>query len=138
MAGKAPDYMVPTSFVLLDALPVSPNGKIDRRALPQPPRTRPALDVAWAAPRGPIEERIAAIWAETLDVEPVGTRDHFLDMGGHSLLAAQILARIADSFHVDIPLADFLSAPTVEGLAAGVVERLAARLPKEEMERLGK
>ncbi len=91
---RLPDYMVPASFTIVDTLPLTPSGKIDRRALPAPEGRRPDLDVAFAAPASELERKIAEIWQETLQVSSVGLHDNFFDLGGHSLLLAQVYERI--------------------------------------------
>ncbi|MGD0207573.1 MAG: amino acid adenylation domain-containing protein [Verrucomicrobiota bacterium] len=122
---KLPEYMVPAVFVLLEALPLMPNGKVDRRALPSPDRSRPELDKAFVAPRTPTEELLAEIWAQLLDLERVGIHDNFFDLGGHSLLATQVVSRIRETFQVEIPLRRLFEVPTVAGLAESIE---AARL----------
>jgi amino acid adenylation domain-containing protein len=122
---KLPEHMVPAVFVLLDALPLMPNGKIDRRALPSPDRSRPELDKAFMAPRTPTEELLAEIWAQLLDLERVGVHDNFFDLGGHSLLATQVVSRLREAFQVEIPLRRLFEVPTVAGLAESIE---AARL----------
>ena len=117
---KLPEYMVPAVFVLLDALPLMPNGKIDRRALPSPDRSRPELDKAFVAPRTPTEELLAEIWAQLLDLERVGIHDNFFDLGGHSLLATQLVSRMRETFQVEIPLRRLFEVPTVAGLAESI------------------
>ncbi|MGD1020131.1 MAG: amino acid adenylation domain-containing protein [Verrucomicrobiia bacterium] len=117
---KLPEYMVPAVFVLLDALPLMPNGKIDRRALPSPDRSRPELDKAFVAPRTSTEESLAEIWAQLLNIERVGIHDNFFDLGGHSLLATQLVSRIREGFQVEIPLRRLFEVPTVAGLAESV------------------
>ncbi|MGA3164142.1 MAG: amino acid adenylation domain-containing protein [Verrucomicrobiota bacterium] len=117
---KLPEYMVPAVFVLLDALPLMPNGKIDRRALPSPDRSRPELDKAFVAPRTPTEELLAEIWAQLLDLERVGVHDNFFDLGGHSLLATQLVSRMREAFQVEIPLRRLFEVPTVAGLAESI------------------
>jgi amino acid adenylation domain-containing protein len=117
---KLPEYMVPAVFVLLDALPLMPNGKIDRRALPAPDRSRPELDGAFVAPRTPTEELLAEIWAQLLNIERVGIHDNFFDLGGHSLLATQLVSRMRESFQVEIPLRRLFEVPTVAGLAESI------------------
>lgn len=112
-----PDYMLPSAFVMLAALPLTPNGKVDRQALPVPDRSRPALSTPFVAPCSPLEERIAAIWSELLEVAPVGIHDNFFALGGHSLLAAQVIARLRAIFGVEASLEGFLDAPTVARLA---------------------
>ena len=111
------DYMVPAVFVPLAALPLTENGKVDRRGLPAPGGARPDLDGALVAPRNAVEERIAAIWASVLDLDEVGVDDNFFDLGGHSLLATRAVARIRDAFGVDLPLRPLFENPTVAGLA---------------------
>ena len=86
---KLPDYMVPAVFVRLEALPLTPSDKIDRRALPLPDDLRPQLETGYVAPRNPIEEQLASIWCKVLGVERVGIHDNFFDLGGHSLLAVR-------------------------------------------------
>jgi len=122
LLATLPAYMVPAHFVFLDALPVSPTGKTDRRALPAPDRERPPLDAAFVAPRTPIESALARIWAEVLDRERVGVHDDFLDLGGHSLLAGQVLARVEQVLPVGLTMQVLATAPTVAELAAAILE----------------
>jgi amino acid adenylation domain-containing protein len=117
---KLPEYMVPTVFVLLDALPLMSNGKIDRRALRAPDRSRPELDGAFVTPRGPTEELLAEIWAGLLGIDVVGVHDNFFDLGGHSLLATQLVSRVRETFQVEIPLRRLFEVPTVAGLAENI------------------
>ena len=120
LKDKLPEYMVPAVFVPLDALPLLSNGKTDRRALPEPDRTRPELDEAFAAPRTPTEELLAGIWAQLLDLERVGVHDNFFDLGGHSLLATQAVSRIREAFQIELPLRLLFEVPTVAGLADSI------------------
>ncbi len=110
-----PAYMIPSAFVLMDQLPLMPNGKIDRRALPDPETTEP--ETAYAAPRTAIEEIIAGLWQELLKVERVGIDADFFELGGHSLLATQLVSRVREVFQVEIPLRRIFEYPTVESLA---------------------
>jgi len=119
---KLPEYMIPSAFVRLDELPLLPNGKVDRRALPAARGARPELEGEFAAPRNQIEEVLAGVWAEVLGVEQPGIHDNFFDLGGHSLLAAQVVSRIHEAFKVELPLRFVFETPTVAGLA----ERLSA------------
>jgi acyl carrier protein len=112
--------MVPAAFVLLDTLPLTANGKVDREALPEPGPTRPDLEPTFVAPRTPVEETLANIWAQILGVQSVGIRDDFFDLGGHSLLATQVMSRVREALHVDLPLRTLFDAPTVAGLAESV------------------
>ncbi|MFL5347180.1 MAG: amino acid adenylation domain-containing protein [Hyalangium sp.] len=116
LARKLPAYMVPAFFVMLDALPLNPNGKVDRRALPVPDGTRPELAQEFVAPRTPTEQALAAIWKECLSLDRVGLHDDFFALGGHSLRALQVTARIRQHFQVDVPLRSFFSHPTLAGL----------------------
>jgi pristinamycin I synthase 3 and 4 len=113
---RLPDYAVPSAFVLLPALPLSPNGKVDRKALPAP--ERPRVDTAYAGPRDPAEELLAGIWQEILGVERVGIRDNFFDLGGHSLLATQVVSRVRAALHVELSVRHLFESPTVAELAA--------------------
>jgi acyl carrier protein len=116
MQEKVPDYMVPSHFVVLDALPLSPNGKVDRRGLPEPEGRR-QVDAAYVAPRTETECKVAAMWREVLHLDKVGTRDDFFELGGHSLLATQVVSRIRDAFAVEVRLASLFEEPTIAALA---------------------
>ena len=117
---KLPEHMIPAIFVKLAALPLMSNGKVDRRALPAPDRSRPDLDRAFEVPRNPAEEALAEIWAELLDVERIGIHDNFFELGGHSLLATQLVSRVRESFQVEISLRRLFETPTVAGLADAI------------------
>ncbi|HEV2920390.1 MAG TPA: condensation domain-containing protein, partial [Actinomycetota bacterium] len=122
---RLPDYMVPAAFVALDALPLTTNGKVDRKALPVP-EGRPDTGVAYVAPRTPTEEVLAAIWSQVLGVDEVGVEDNFFDLGGHSLLATQVVSRVRSSFGVDVALRRFFEYPSIEELARAVEVGLRA------------
>ena len=119
---QLPDYMVPSAFVFLEALPLTPNGKVDRRALPVPEQGRPELQETMVAPRTPVEETVAGIWADVLGVKHVGIYDNFFDLGGHSLKATQAISRVRSALHMDVPLRALFEAPTVAGLATIITE----------------
>lgn len=119
---KLPDHMVPSIFIMLDNLPLTSNGKIDRRALPLPDQTRPELSHAFVAPRTSTEEVLAGIWAEVLAVERVGIHDNFFELGGHSLLATQVMSRLRKAFQMELPLRRLFEVPTVAGLAEILVQ----------------
>ena len=114
LSSKLPEYMIPSAFVILESLPLTPSGKIDRRALPAPELTS---SDKYIAPRNPIEEILATIWAQVLKVEQVGINDHFFALGGHSLLATQLISRIRNSFQVELPVRSIFSAPTIGELS---------------------
>ncbi|HEY0602196.1 MAG TPA: amino acid adenylation domain-containing protein, partial [Herpetosiphonaceae bacterium] len=118
-----PEYMLPSAFVLLPALPRTPNGKLDREALPAPDRLRLDQASAFVAPRTPIEHQLATIWAEILDLERVGIGDNFFTLGGHSLLATQVMSRVRDSLQIELPLRALFEAPTISGQAALIEAR---------------
>jgi amino acid adenylation domain-containing protein len=124
-ALKLPQYMVPSACVVLGALPLSPNGKVDRAALPAPDGTR-QLEGAFVAPRSETEAKIAAVWRELLRVEHVGIRDNFFDLGGHSLLLMRVRARLSEELGPVVSLVDLFQYPTVEALAAFVGGQAAA------------
>jgi amino acid adenylation domain-containing protein/non-ribosomal peptide synthase protein (TIGR01720 family) len=122
---RLPDHMVPAAFVLLDALPLTENGKVDRRALPAPAAPA-AEEAAFVAPRGPIEEAIASVFADVLKVPRVGAHDGFFELGGHSLLATQVVTRLRGALSVALPLRALFEAPTPAELAKLVGEELGA------------
>ncbi|HYR10531.1 MAG TPA: condensation domain-containing protein, partial [Longimicrobium sp.] len=122
-----PEYMVPSAFVFLDALPLTPNGKLDRKALPAPDFA-PAED-RYVAPRTPVEEVLAEIWAEVLRLERVGVTESFFELGGHSLLATRVVSRVRELFGVELPLRALFEGPTVAEMAVRVEEMRRAGLP---------
>ncbi len=117
LKDKLPDHMVPAVFLMLDRFPLTPNGKVDRRALPAPTDTRPELARAFVEFRTPTEELLVGIWSQVLGVERVGIYDDFFDLGGHSLLATQVVSRIRETFQVEMPLRRLFETPTVADLA---------------------
>ena len=122
-----PEYMVPASFVVLEALPLTATGKVDRNALPEPEQVRPQLAQVYVAPRTAVEEVLCGMFSEVLQVEPVGVRDSFFELGGHSLLATQISSRVRSAFQVELPLRRLFEAPTVEGLAKAILDHCEER-----------
>jgi len=115
LKAKLPEYMVPNAFVILNSLPLTPNGKIDHRALPTPDLHR-EFKHKYVAPRTPVEEMLAQIWAQVLKVEQVGIEDNFFTFGGHSLLATQLVSHIRNIFQVELPLRELFAAPTIAEL----------------------
>jgi amino acid adenylation domain-containing protein len=120
LGQKLPGFMVPSYFIRLDAMPLTANGKVDRKALPRPKEKRPDLQREFAAPTTPIEAELAAIWAGLLGLQRVGVHDNFFDLGGHSLLAARVMIRVRAAFRVDLPVRRLFEVPTVAGLAAAI------------------
>jgi acyl-CoA synthetase (AMP-forming)/AMP-acid ligase II/acyl carrier protein len=112
-----PAYMIPSVFIALDSFPLTPNRKVNRKALPQPEQSRPQLEAEYVAPQTEVENIVAEAWRNLLKVEKVGIKDNFFDLGGHSLLATNLLARMAESFEVNIPLRSFFEMPTIKFLA---------------------
>jgi len=118
LKAKLPEYMIPSIFMFLDALPSTPNGKIDRKSLPAPDRHRDGLEQAYVAPRSLTEEILAEIWADVLKLDRVGIHDNFFDLGGHSLKATQVVSRLRKMFQSEIPLRHLFEFPTIAELAA--------------------
>jgi acyl-CoA synthetase (AMP-forming)/AMP-acid ligase II/acyl carrier protein len=123
-----PEYMVPGAFVVLDALPLTANGKLDRKALPAPELA--SAEETYVAPRTPVEEVLAEIWAEVLRLERVGVHDSFFDLGGHSLLVMRLLTQVRATFDLEISIRTVFSMPTLEAMAAeierGIYEDIAS------------
>ncbi|HST57142.1 MAG TPA: amino acid adenylation domain-containing protein, partial [Longimicrobium sp.] len=128
LAERLPEYMVPAAFVHMDALPVNPNGKLDRKALPEPVYGL-AAEERYVAPRTPTEELLAGIWAEVLGVERLGVEDSFFELGGHSLLATRAVSWVREVFGVELPLRALFEGPTVAEMAGRVEDMRRAELP---------
>ncbi|MEW5928133.1 MAG: amino acid adenylation domain-containing protein [Gemmatimonadota bacterium] len=133
LRGRLPEYMVPSALLVMDALPLTPSGKLDRRALPRPEAADGARGREFVEPRDHAERTLAGIWEGVLGVERVGARDDFFELGGHSLLAVRLAARVHEAFGVVVPLGAFFRAPTVEALArlvGGMRPDAAERIPR--------
>jgi acyl carrier protein len=126
LQAQLPDYMVPSAYLFLDALPLTANGKMDQKALPLPSGQRPELERAYVAPRTPEEKLLAEILIELLKVEKVGVLDNFFDLGGHSLVAIQLLSRIRQLTGIELPIVTIFTKPTVEDLAVALSAEAAA------------
>ena len=132
LKAELPAYMVPGAFVKLEAMPLTPNGKVDRKALPAPD-AEALITHAYEAPQGPVEEVLAGIWQELLGVERVGRNDSFFDMGGHSLLIMQLLARVQSRLGHEVGLQAFYRAPTVAGMARLIQGEAESGHPDESL-----
>ncbi len=117
LKAKLPAHMIPTNIVVLERLPLSPSGKVDRRSLPAPGNARPELESPYIAPRSDTEVALTEIWQDVLELEAVGVDDSFFNLGGHSLLAAQVISRIRTQFHAEVPLSGLFRHPTIAALA---------------------
>lgn len=134
---RLPEYMVP-AIVLLDALPLTANGKVDRRALPTPDGERP-VEGTFVAANTPLEEMVAGIWAQILGLEQVGIHDNFFELGGHSLLGTQVISQLRQIFQVEIPLRRLFEAPTVAELAKQIETAMQSKAElKSPMERISR
>jgi acyl-coenzyme A synthetase/AMP-(fatty) acid ligase/acyl carrier protein len=136
---RLPDYMVPAAFMVLAAMPLTPNGKVDRRALPAPVWGRAEDEEGFVEPRNEIEEALAELWKEILNVPRVGAFDNFFELGGHSLLATQLVSRIQQTFEIDLKLRTLFEAPALAELALVVEELMIAKvdsLSEEELAQL--
>jgi len=131
---KLPDFMVPSAFVTLNALPLLPNGKVDRKSLPSPGQDSLPLSSEFLAPRTELEGTLTAVWAEVLRLERIGVLDSFFDLGGHSLSAARIASRVQELFGLELSLQQFLSVPTIAGLAEWIAQTcLVSRRVSEQL-----
>lgn len=124
---QLPDYMVPALFVRVEQLPLLPSGKVNRRAMPAPEPAIRTIDEPLIAPRNPIEHTLAAIWRDLLGCEQIGVHDGFFDLGGHSLVATQVISRLRDIFAIDLPLRSLFERPTIHQLSLAIVEHQIAQ-----------
>ena len=127
---QLPDYMVPSAFLPLEKMPLMPNGKLDRRALPAPDQSRPDLERVYAAPGTTTEGALSEIWSEVLEMDQVGIHDNFFELGGHSLMGMQLIARLRSAFDVDVRLATLFEAATVTELALTIEMLLIEEIEK--------
>jgi amino acid adenylation domain-containing protein len=127
--GRLPGYMVPSVFLVIESLPLTPNGKIDRRALPSPDQERPALMVDYVAPRTELEQTIASVWEQVLQIEKVGSNDNFFELGGHSLSLARAHQLLRRSVDEELTMVQMFQYPTVASLAEHISQKRNARSP---------
>ena len=133
---RLPPYMVPSVCVALDDLPLTGTGKVNRRALPDPGKSRPNLATPLVAPTTEVEGKLAAIWENVLSLDRVGVNDNFFDLGGHSLAATRVVSQVIKQFQLELPLLSLFQSPTVAEMAAVIIEHRGKLLGEEELERL--
>jgi amino acid adenylation domain-containing protein len=136
LSEKLPDHMIPSAFVMLETMPLTPTQKIDRTALPEPGTKRPSLDTPFVAPGTSVERELAAIWREVLALDDIGIHDNFFDLGGHSLAATRVISQVLKRFQLEIPLRSLLESPTVAQMAQVIVAYQEKRIGNEELERV--
>lgn len=130
---KLPEYMMPSAFILLEVLPLAPNGKIDRRALPAPDKLRPELAINYQPPQSEVEKSIARVWEQVLKLEKVGIHDNFFDLGGHSLLVIQVNNKLREILHRDLSVVEIFQNPTIKSLAEHLSQKASAPTTLEKM-----
>jgi acyl carrier protein len=123
LAQTLPGHMIPSTFIFLPALPLTPAGKVDRRALPKPSRGRPSLDTTYMAPRSALEADLVRIWEGVLPVAPIGVNDDFLSLGGDSLQAFSLISRVLKDFDVELSPQDLMACGNVGAMATLIAER---------------
>ena len=137
LKGKLPDYMIP-QFVFLDTMPLTPNGKINKRALPVPQQSRVKIAETFAAPSTPTEETLAKIWRDVLHIEKIGVRDNFFELGGHSLLVTRVVSRICETFQIEMTMREFFNAPTISALAAAIEDAIVEQVSQMSDEQINR
>ncbi|MBP0020802.1 MAG: amino acid adenylation domain-containing protein [Cyanobacteria bacterium SBLK] len=133
---KLPTYTIPAAFVVLDALPLTANGKIDRRALPAPDRSQSNRIAHFVAPQTTTEREIATIWQEVLGLEQIGITDNFFELGGHSLLATQVVSRLRETYRTELPVGSLFENPTIAELAEHVVGQQLEQAELDDLEQI--
>ena len=134
LKAKLPEYMVPGAYVFLKKFPLTPSGKMDRKALPAPEQSRPDLGKQFVAPNTPLEIDIAQIWSDVFHLDQIGRDDNFFELGGHSLIAIQMIARLRQKLGVELPLPAIFKAPSVGRLAETILETLLANADDEDLQ----
>jgi acyl carrier protein len=135
LAAQLPDYMVPSAIVRLAALPLTANGKLDRKALPAPDGEA-VVQRAYEAPEGELEEQLAALWSELLGVAQVGRRDNFFELGGHSLLAVRLMSRIQSELEISVALSALFTSPDLAAFTKAVLIASLAEFDPDELRAL--
>jgi acyl carrier protein len=133
---QLPEYMIPSVFVVLDALPLTASGKLDRKALATPKNARPALDSPCIAPQTSVEQKLVDIWTEVLGLDQVGIHDNFFELGGHSLAAGRIISRVVRTFGLELPIGSLFDSPTVAEMAAVITESQGNKAEDEALARI--
>ncbi len=133
LEGRLPHYLVPATVTVLAELPLTPNAKVDRRALPAPEAPRPELEAGFEPPETELELALAELLGEVLGVERIGIRDDFFALGGHSLKATQVLLRVRDAFGVEVPLRRFFEEPNIAGLSVAIAETLLTEAGDDDL-----
>jgi acyl carrier protein len=133
LSDRVPEYMVPNAIVMLERMPLLPNSKINRAALPPPEWGKSADKEDFVAPRTPTEEAVAEIWKEVLNVDRVSVEDDFFEIGGHSLLATQIITRINQAFDLSVPLRRAFEKRTISEIAVSIEEDLIKEIASLNM-----
>lgn len=136
LTEQLPDYMIPSAFVEMESFPLTPNGKVNRRALLEPTTSRPELGQTFVEPRTPTEEILAGIWRDILGLEQVGIYDNFFDLGGHSLLATQVIALTRKAFGIELPLLSLFESPAIAPLAQKIATAKAPDRQELSLKRL--
>jgi acyl carrier protein len=127
--------MLPSAYVILESIPKTLSGKVDRKALNSlaiVDETQPVVGNTYVAPRSPVEEELARIWSEVLGVEKIGVFDNFFELGGHSLLATQLISRIRETYHVDLALKKLFESPTIDTISQVITHDLVDDMQKSE------
>ena len=136
MRKELPEHMVPSAFVVMENLPMTTSGKVDRLSLPRPLEVRPELDTAYTPPRTQVEGELVAIWSELLRTEQIGVDDNFFDLGGHSLMATQLLSRVRLHFDVDVVLQEFFKSPTIAEMGQLIEAEIIAKSNQENLDEM--
>ncbi|MFC1712651.1 AMP-binding protein [Candidatus Poribacteria bacterium] len=133
LAETLPDHMIPSAFVMMDKLPFTATGKIDRLALPAPGTSRPELDNSFVAPQTPVEEKLAEIWTQVLGIDQIGIHDIFLELGGNSLLATRIISRVVNTFRIKVSLRYLFQWPTIADMAVVITQRQPRKMGHKDV-----
>jgi amino acid adenylation domain-containing protein len=136
LAQSLAEYMIPSAFIMMDALPSNSNGKVNLEKLPIPGMDRPIINQVFVPPRTEMEAELAQIFSEVLRIETVGIHDNFFELGGHSLLAIQVVSRVRDKFQVELPVQVIFEAPTISELVIALVQNMVGQVPGTEVPKL--